>query len=91
MSRDKATWNREPGSVHSLAVSDKDMAMIPAGLQVSSSCHPAEEPVLEKKLQQGCRGAASKIGSLFPKGRRGTASRPRLAAGQTLLPPVTVT
>lgn len=71
MSRDKATWDREPGSVHSLAVSDKDMAMIPAGLQVSSGCHPAavEEPVLEKKLQQGCRSAASKTGSLFPKGR----------------------
>lgn len=45
--------------------------MIPAGLQVSSGCHPAavEEPLLEKELQQECRGAASKMGSLFPQGR----------------------
>lgn len=78
MSRDKVTWNRKPGSVYSLAVSDKDMAMIPAGLQVSSGYHPAaiEEPVVGKDLQQECRGAASKQAICFLK-----------AEGELMVPP----
>lgn len=69
MSRDKATWNREAGSVHNLAGANKDMAMIPAGRRVSSGCHPAvvEEPLLEQELQQGAEVLLPKQAVCFLK------------------------
>lgn len=72
MNRDRATENRELGTVHSLTASDKNTVMIPWGLRflLAVSQQMQRSHCWKMELWQGCRGAASKVGSLFSQGRR---------------------